>query len=105
MFTADNLRLNPSKIPELIVVTKYSRKPAMLSPLLSNVKRVTSMMILEIVIQDNHSMCGQVEAVVSKGVQSLFAVRTLKCHGLSGPALASTCNSHLVSRLTYAISA
>ena len=78
-------------VVELIVVPKYASKPALLSPLLPNVERVTSMKIVGIIIQDNRSLGDQVEAVVSKGAhsaQSLFALRTLKCHGLSGTALA-----------------
>ena len=102
---ANNLHLNPSKTHELIVVPKYSRKSAVRPPLLPNVERVASMKIIEIIIQDNLSMGGQVEAVVSKGAESLFALRTLKCHGLSSPALASTCNAILVSHLIYAIPA
>ena len=69
------------------------------SPLLPNVERVTKIKILGIVIQDILSMDGQVEDVVSKGAQSLFTLRTLKCHGISGLARACTCNAILFSRL------
>ena len=60
------------------------------------------MKILGIVIQDNLSMGGNVAAVVSKGAQSLFALKTLASHG---PAMVNTCSAILLSRLTYAIPA
>ena len=63
------------------------------------------MKILGIVIPDNLSMGGNVAAVMSKGTQALIALKALKSHGLSGPAMASTCRAILLPHLTYAIPA
>ncbi len=50
-------------------------------------------------------MGAHVSEVVSKGAQSLFALKTLKGHGLSHTALHTVCMAILVSRLTYALPA
>jgi len=47
----------------------------------------------------------QVAAAVSKGAQSLFALRTLRNYDLSAGAMFCVCNALLISRLTYALPA
>jgi len=55
-----------------------------------------------VILQDNLSMDDHVSAVVSKGAQSQFALKSLKAPGLSDQALHCVCNAILVSRITYA---
>ena len=74
-------------------------------PALLNVSRVSSLKILGVTLQDNLTMADHVSTVVSKGAQSLFALKTIKNHGLPPAALHAVCRALLVSRLTYALPA
>ena len=97
----NNLTLNVSKTKEMIVRrprTKLKNPP----PCLPGVTRVESMNILGVIFQDDLKCTEQVDRLVARGAQTLFAIRTLRNHGLSGQRLWEVTQSTFLSRLTYA---
>ena len=82
----NNLTLNVSKTKEMIVRrprTKLKNPP----PCLPGVTRVESMNILGVIFQDDLKCTEQVDRLVARGAQTLYAIRTLRNHGLSGQRL------------------
>ena len=71
-------------------------------PVNSDVSRVTSLNILGVIIQHNLSMQEHTSGLVSACGQNLYALKTLKAHGLSADSLSDVCRATLVSKLTYA---
>jgi len=69
------------------------------------VEQLTRVTILGVILQDNLGVGRQVAAAVSKGAQSMFALRTLRNHGLSEGAIFRVCTALFISRLTYALPA
>ena len=98
----NNLTLNVSKTKEMIVRRPRCRKKFDPPPVLKGISRVSNMNILGVVLQDNFSFNAQVDRMCSQGAQTLYAIRTLSYHGLSGPPLWEVTRATLLSRLTYA---
>lgn len=100
----NNLKLNPTKSTEMIV---HNRRHAVNNapPPLAGVQRVQSLNILGVIIQDTLSMAEHVDSLVTAGSQNLYALKTLKAHGLADIQLSNVCRATLVARLTYAASA
>ena len=97
----NNLTLNVSTTKEMIVRrprTKLKNPP----PCLPGVTRVESMNILGVILQDDLNCTEQVDRLVARGAQTLYAIRTLRDHGLSGQRLWEVTQSTFLSRLTYA---
>ena len=69
---------------------------------IDGIKRVKTMKVLGVFIQDNLSFGEHVDHLVAQGAQTLYALRILKHHGLNGPHLWTVANSTLLARLTYA---
>ena len=97
----NNLTLNINKTMEMIV-RKPRAKNLSTPPEIDGIKRVKTMKILGVFIQDNLSFGEHVDHLVAQGVQTLYAIRILKHHGLNGPHLWTVANSTLLARLTYA---
>ena len=57
------------------------------------------------IIFDTLSLSPHVKYLSAKSAQNAFALRTLHAHGLSGRALWTVTQAHIISRLTYACSA
>jgi len=97
----NNLKLNSNKSLEMIV-----RRPnaplVTIPPPIPGIKRVTSLTILGVTVQDTLSMSNHIASLVSSAGQNLYALKTLKVHGLHSKLLSDVCRSTLVSRLTYA---
>jgi len=93
--------MNVSKTKEMIVRrprTTIKNYP----PCLPGVNRVDSMNILGVTYQENLTCSHQVQRVVARGAQTLYAIRTLRNHGLSGSRLWEVTQATFLSRLTYA---
>jgi hypothetical protein len=100
----NNLSLNPSKTHELIVRRKNC-KSINLPPPCSALARVSTLCILGVTFDENLDFREHINNTVIKGGQCLYALKTLKAHGLSFGAMRSVCMATLVSRLSYAASA
>jgi hypothetical protein len=97
----NNLTLNVSKTKEMIVRrprTKLKNPP----PCLPGVTRVESINILGVLFKNDFKCTEQMDRLVARGAQTLYAIRTLRNHGLSGQRLWEVTQSTFLSRLTYA---
>ena len=83
--STNNLVLNVSKSKEMIV--KRPRTKAEPPPPLHGIERVDNMNILGVIFQYNLSFTLQVDRLVVRGAQTMYALGTLKRHGLSGASL------------------
>ena len=61
--------------------------------------------VLGVTFTDTLSMSAHVKHLGTKSAQTIYALRTLRAHGLCGEALWSVTRAHIISRLTYASSA
>lgn len=95
-----NLKLNLAKTSEIVFSSKRSKAPP--PPLNSGVDRVSTLKILGVLVDDRLTFLSHVTETVKNCSQSLFALRTLRHHGLPDKALYLTFSSKLLSKLTYA---
>ena len=72
---------------------------------ISSIKRVFELKVLGVTFTDTLSMSAHVKHLGTKSAQTIYALRTLRAHGLCGEALWSVTRAHIISRLTYASSA
>src|SRR6266536_3731700 len=99
-----NLKVNMSKCKEIIL--HRSTTPLVAPPLLiSAIPRVTELEALGVVLHDSLSMTPHISKILKRAGQTLYALRVVRAHGLSGNHLHSVTRAHLESRMGYAISA
>jgi len=67
-----------------------------------NIENVKSLKILGVKIQSNLSVADHINNLVHLSHQNLYALKTLKAHGLSRTHLSTVCQATLVCRLLYA---
>ena len=99
--TANNLKLNTSKSCEMIVShgTFERRNLPSVHPDLVRVEEITSLGVAF----TNTLSCGpHVSTITAKAAASLYAIKTLKRHGMQGQALWDITQATLVPQLTYA---
>ena len=102
----NNLSLNVNKSCEMIV-----RRPRLaiddpiIPPALPGVKRVFELNILGVWMTDRMDFTPHINHVTTAVVQSTYALRVLRAHGLSGPHLWDVTRATAVAKLTYACSA
>ena len=84
-FTLHYIMLNVDKSKELII--KRLRTITAPRHPLFGIERVDSMNILGVIFQCNLSFTMQVDRLVVRCAQTMYALDTLKHHGLSGPPL------------------
>src|SRR6218665_647282 len=91
----NNLRINSNKTKELIIFRRGSKSvtyPA--KPLIPGAERVTALQVLGVVISSRLTMEEHLDQLISSCASSIFALRTLRAHGLRPPQL------HHVARAT-----
>ena len=73
----------------------------------SSINRVYEMKVMGVTFSDTLSLSPHVKYLYlsAKSAQTAFALRTLHVHGLSGRALWTVTQAHILSRLPYACSA
>jgi hypothetical protein len=96
-----NLSLNVSKTKE-IIFSRPSFDHSLLPPPTPLVERVQALTILGVSFNNRLSFSLHVDNLLTKGHQRLYALKTLKSHGLSHPSLTNVTRSILFSVLTYA---
>ena len=74
-------------------------------PALTGVKRVFELNILGVRMSDRMDFTPHINYVTTSAVQSTYALRVLRAHGLSGPNLWDVTRATAVAKLTYACSA
>ena len=102
----NNLSLNVSKSCEMIV-----RRPRLaindpdIPPALPGVQRVSELKILGVYMSDKLEFTPHINYISTAAVQSTYALRVLRAHGLTGPKLGEVTRATAVAKLTYACSA
>ena len=94
-----NLKLNPNKTSEIIFSSSRSC-PA--PPLITGVQRVTSLKILGVLVDSKFSFLEHTNTTILACNRSLFALRTLKMHGLQDVYLKQVFKSIILQKLLYA---
>ena len=102
--TKCNLKLNKQKTKEIIICNKKCNKSNLPLPL-PDIERVSSICALGVTFDTNFSFEQHLDNILCKGHQRLYALKTLKTHGLSSIALSNVTRSILFPILTYACSA
>jgi len=97
-----NLKLNPSKTAEIIFPSK---KVTPLPPLTPGVNRIETIKILGVVLDRRLNFTLHVNSQITSCSQSLFALRTMRHHGMSEKNLQLVFSSTIIPRLLYAASA
>ena len=93
---ANNQKLNCSKSTEIVFVDP---------PLLEGISRVISVKILDVIFSNTLSMSEHVRAVITSCAQTLYALRTLRAHGMSDTPLQAIFRAVVIAKLLYASSA
>jgi len=99
---ANNLKLNRSKSREIIFTESRRRRAVCLPPELADIQRVTSLKILGVTVTNHLAVSEHVRDVTCKCMQSMHALRILRCHGLSTESLQMIYKAVVVAKLTYA---
>jgi len=95
----NNLHLNRKKSQELVV---HKNKSITLPPSIQGIERVSTLNILGVSINCNLRMDSHISSVVTKANSDLFALKTLRNHGLNSISLSQVCRATLIARMTYA---
>ena len=104
--TANNLSLNVAKSCEMIVRRpRLAINDACIPPAVPGVKRVNELNILGVRISDKLEFTPHINHITTVAVQSTYALRVLRAHGLCGPGLWEVARATAVAKLTYACSA
>jgi hypothetical protein len=102
---SNNLNINLKKSTEIIFYDRRRHPCPQLPPATPGLTRTTVIKVLGVTFTNSLSMSGHVQAVLSSSAQSLYAIRTLRSHGLSASALQHVYRSVVIAKLLYAASA
>lgn len=102
----NNLKLNCTKSSEVVFTDSRRRRRRAAEPApLPGIARSRSLKMLGVVISDDFSVAQHVQRLMTSSAQTLYALRVLRCHGLSDAALQNIYRATVIARLTYAASA
>ena len=97
----NNLKLNASKSKEIII--KTNRKQLSKPPsIITDLERTNSIVLLGVTITENLAMSDHIDAKIIKCNRSLYALKTLKAHGMPAAELKEVFRSTILSSLLYA---
>ena len=100
--TEQNLKLNLSKTSEIVFHSTRSKPQPPAPPSTPGVFRINEMTILGVLVDDRLNFQPHINSSVSSCAQALFALKTLRHHGLSEESLRLTFTSKVLPKLTYA---
>jgi hypothetical protein len=98
---ANNLRLNLSKLLEMICVRKARKSSVKLPDLVPGITRVDCMKVLGVHINDRMTAGDHVTGTIAACARNTYALRILKAHGLVGQALHTVFNATVLAKLLY----
>lgn len=99
----NNLSLNRAKSAEMVFVAPRSRRETVIPPAaVPGFKRVDSLKVLGVTISRRFSVTGHIDHLLAACAQTLFALRTLRRHGLPTAALHTVFQATVVAKLAYA---
>jgi len=100
--TDNNLKLNSSKSREMIVHLPHKRKYFSYPTPVPGIERVEKMHILGITVSSTLTFHHHISDLVAKTARSMYALKTIRAHGLNGNELWDVTRSTLVLQLLYA---
>lgn len=103
--SANNLRLNRSKTIEIVFKNRRCHQCHQPPPDLPGIARTTIIKILGVTFTGNLSMSDHVQNVLNSCSQTLYALKTLRAHGLPAVALQNIYRSVILAKVMYASSA
>ena len=97
-----NLKVNVSKSAEIIFTSPhyYESKPPPFPPI-PPVTRLDRLTVLGVVLSSTFKFTEHVEFLLSKVSKTMFALRTLRAHGMSDVLLHDVTKATLVSQLSW----
>jgi hypothetical protein len=99
----NNLHLNRAKSVETVFVPPRSKRAIVIPPpAVPGFARVESIKALGVTISWRFSVAQHVDAILAGCAQTLFALRTLRQHGMPNNALRAVFQATVVSKLSYA---
>jgi hypothetical protein len=101
--TTNNLHLNYSKCTEMIVLRKSLAKQHQSPPVSAKgIARVSQLKILGVTMDCHLSVKAHIDNLIHISGQNLYALKTLKSHGISKDDLSCVCMATLINRILYA---
>jgi len=99
----NNLLLNRSQSVEIVFISPRSQRSVVIpQPALHGFTRVDTVKILAVTFSRKFSVTQNVERLLSVSAQMLFALRTLRHHGMPASALHTVFQAIVVTKLSYA---
>lgn len=98
----NNLNLNRSKTSEIVFYNRRRILSYQQPSEVSDIKRTTTIKILGVTFTSNLSMSTHVQNVINSCSQTLYALKTLRVHGLPSDALKNIYRSVVVAKVMYA---
>jgi len=99
----NNLKLNRVKSVDIVFVSPRSRRAVVIPPpAVHGFKRVDSLTDLGVAISRRFSVTEHVDNLLAACAQTLFALSTLRHHGLPNSALHVIFQSAVIAKLSYA---
>jgi Reverse transcriptase (RNA-dependent DNA polymerase) len=100
---ANNLRLNHNKSQEMIFVARRARRSHVNLPdPIPGIVRVEGMTVLGVHVNDRLAASDHVTEAIAACARTMYALRTLKAHGLTGHALHTVFKATVLAKLLYA---
>ena len=97
-----NLKLNHSKIQEMIIRRPRKGLGEDTPKVIPGLVRVGHLKVLGVTMTEQFNFDMHVNNIVIKARQSMYALRVLTAHGLSGQSLSDVVSATTVSRMLYA---
>jgi len=99
----NNLTLNCQKSQEMIVKARGKRgKSTCLPPPCQDIARVSSMRVLGVTVNDQLTSADHIASTLESANRLLYALRTLRNHGISDASLHDVCRATLIAKVMYA---
>jgi len=99
---ANNLKLNVSKSKEIVFQNSRRRILVTPPPPLPDISRENVLKILGVTITNHLSASDHIRRVISDSAKTLYALRVLRCHGMTENGLHAVFRAVVISRLIYA---
>ena len=101
---ANNLTLNQSKSQELLVITPGVRGAGTRlnpPPTIPSIERVKGLLVLGVVVNDRLSTENHVTKIIAGSSKALYALRVLRTHGMTTPALQIVFQATVLTKILY----
>lgn len=98
----NNLKLNRSKSLEIIFTNPTRRVIPELPHIIPGIERVDHVNILGVTVSNKFSMKHHIDKTLTSCTQTLFALRTLRAHGMNDKSIKAVFQSVAIAKILYA---